>query len=95
MAGKKAKSDGHIRTSLTSAKRPASRAAFRRVSALIPGGVSGTGFMHPYPSYIQRADGPYLWDVDGNRPGGLYERLLRSCLWATTSPRYAGPSPAR
>ena len=46
MAGKKAKSTV---TSERAYKRktPRSRAAFRRVSALIPGGVSGTGFMHP------------------------------------------------
>ncbi|MEE9284571.1 MAG: aspartate aminotransferase family protein [Dehalococcoidia bacterium] len=48
-------------------RTPRSRELFDEVSRLIPGGVTGTGFLHPYPSYIARADGCYLYDVDGNR----------------------------
>lgn len=45
----------------------ASRKTFEKARRRIPGGVTGTGFMHPYPSYIARANGCYLYDVDGNR----------------------------
>ncbi len=48
-------------------RTPKSRKMFDEVSRLIPGGVTGTGFLHPYPSYIVRANGCYLYDVDGNR----------------------------
>ena len=48
-------------------RTPRSRKMFDEVSRLIPGGVTGTGFLHPYPSYIVRANGCYLYDVDGNR----------------------------
>lgn len=34
----------------------------------IPGGVQhNLAFNHPFPIVINRADGAYLWDVDGNR----------------------------
>lgn len=34
----------------------------------LPGGVPGNaGFRPPYPLYVERAAGPFLWDVDGNR----------------------------
>ena len=48
-------------------RTPKSKKMFDEVSRLIPGGVTGTGFLHPYPSYIVRANGCYLYDVDGNR----------------------------
>ena len=35
---------------------------------LIPGGAQhNLAFNHPFPLAITKADGPYLWDVDGNR----------------------------
>jgi len=35
---------------------------------LMPGGVSSpVRAISPYPFYAARADGPYIWDVDGNR----------------------------
>jgi len=35
---------------------------------VVTGGVhSGFRFQDPYPRYFARAEGPYLWDVDGNR----------------------------
>jgi len=41
----------------------------------IPGGVQhNLAFNHPFPIVIDRADGPYLWDIDGNR----YIDLLQS-----------------
>lgn len=49
-------------------RTPTSRAAFDRARELIPGGVpAGLGFMHPYPLYLERAEGAYVWDADGNR----------------------------
>ncbi len=35
---------------------------------LIPGGVQhNLAFNHPFPLAVERADGAFLWDVDGNR----------------------------
>ncbi|MCF8069100.1 MAG: aspartate aminotransferase family protein [Desulfobacterales bacterium] len=35
---------------------------------LIPGGLmSGARSMAPYPVYVERAKGAYLWDIDGNK----------------------------
>lgn len=35
---------------------------------VIPGGVShGVRYRHPYPIYVDRAEGASIWDVDGNR----------------------------
>lgn len=40
----------------------------RRALETLPGGVShNVRYFDPYPIYINRADGPYLWDADGNR----------------------------
>lgn len=45
-----------------------SRAMHQRSSQVIPGGITHDGrFMKPFPPYIVRADGPYKWDVDGQR----------------------------
>ena len=34
----------------------------------IPGGVQhNLAFNYPFPLAVERADGPYMWDVDGNR----------------------------
>ncbi|HUS74370.1 MAG TPA: glutamate-1-semialdehyde 2,1-aminomutase [Methanothrix sp.] len=41
---------------------------FDRAKDLMPGGVSSpVRAISPYPFYTARADGPYLWDADGNR----------------------------
>lgn len=35
---------------------------------LMPGGVShNLRYFPPYPFFVSKAEGPYLWDVDGNR----------------------------
>ncbi len=51
--------------------RPASAAAFERAKAVIPGGVNSParafGGVGGSPLFIARADGPYLFDLDGNR----------------------------
>lgn len=45
-----------------------SRATHARANALLPGGTSRqAGYWEPYPLTFERAEGPYLWDVDGNR----------------------------
>ena len=59
----------------SSAARPAagpkSVAAFQRASALMPGGVNSParafGAVGGTPLFIERAEGPYLYDIDGNR----------------------------
>ncbi len=46
----------------------ASSKLFARAKTLMPGGVSSpVRAIKPFPFYTSRADGPYLWDADGNR----------------------------
>jgi glutamate-1-semialdehyde 2,1-aminomutase len=41
---------------------------FGLAKSLMPGGVSSpVRAISPYPFYTSRAEGPYLWDADGNR----------------------------
>ncbi|MBL8866095.1 MAG: aminotransferase class III-fold pyridoxal phosphate-dependent enzyme, partial [Planctomycetia bacterium] len=51
--------------------RPKSRAAHERAKRVIPGGVNSParafGGVGGTPITIKRAQGPYLYDVDGNR----------------------------
>ncbi|MGL4555135.1 MAG: glutamate-1-semialdehyde 2,1-aminomutase, partial [Gemmataceae bacterium] len=51
--------------------RTRSEEAFRRAQALIPGGVNSParafGAVGGLPLFIARADGPYLFDLDGHR----------------------------
>ncbi len=45
-----------------------SQASTAKAAKLIPGGVQhNLAFNYPFPLDIARADGAYLWDVDGNR----------------------------
>jgi len=45
-----------------------SKAATAEAAKYIPGGIQhNLAFNHPFPLSITRADGAYLWDVDGNR----------------------------
>jgi len=56
---------------LTKVDRPRSVAAFQRALKLMPGGVNSParafGGVGGTPIFIDRADGAYLYDVDGNR----------------------------
>ncbi|HPE63802.1 MAG TPA: glutamate-1-semialdehyde 2,1-aminomutase [Methanothrix sp.] len=46
----------------------ASSKLFEVAKRLMPGGVSSpVRAISPYPFYVSRAEGPYLWDVDGNK----------------------------
>src|ERR671933_1484674 len=51
--------------------RPRSRAAYERACRLIPGGVNSParafGGVGGQPLFIARGEGPYLFDLDGNR----------------------------
>lgn len=53
-----------------------SETLFARARQLMPGGVSSPvrafGSVGGTPRFIDRADGPYLWDADGNRLLDLY-----------------------
>lgn len=41
---------------------------FERASQVIPGGIChNLRYFPPYPFYVERAQGPYVWDIDGNR----------------------------
>ncbi len=50
---------------------PLSRAAFQRACQVMPGGVNSParafGAVGGTPLFIQRAKGPYLWDIDGKQ----------------------------
>ncbi|HOC17641.1 MAG TPA: glutamate-1-semialdehyde 2,1-aminomutase [Vicinamibacterales bacterium] len=49
------------------ARTPGSRAWYERARAVLPAGVSyGIRDLAPYPFYVDRAEGPRVWDVDGN-----------------------------
>lgn len=49
-------------------RTPKSGAFWEKAKDLLPGGlISGARKMEPYPVYIERGKGPYIWDIDGNR----------------------------
>ena len=49
-------------------RTPGSRRHYEEAREHLPGGVPGNaGYRPPYPLYVDRAAGPYLWDIDGNR----------------------------
>ncbi len=48
--------------------RPGSRALYHRACRVMAGGIShNLRRVRPFPFYVQRARGPYLYDVDGNK----------------------------
>ena len=47
---------------------PASAALMRRAADVMPGGnTRTTAHYPPFPLAVDRSDGPFLWDADGNR----------------------------
>lgn len=49
-------------------RTPGSAELAKRASATLPGGNTRTTVYHaPYPLTFARGDGPWLWDLDGNR----------------------------
>src|SRR4030066_1894907 len=50
------------------ARTKKSRAHFEKAKKVLPSGVeSNVRFFEPYPFYVARAKGPYIYDLDGNR----------------------------
>ena len=50
------------------ARTSASAAMLARARNSLPGGLTRNfGYFPPYPVVHQRGEGPYLWDLDGNR----------------------------
>src|SRR4030067_2317681 len=50
------------------ARTKKSRAHFEKAKKVLPSGVeSNVRFFEPYPFYVARAKGPYIFDLDGNR----------------------------
>lgn len=48
--------------------RPLSKALYLRACQVMPGGVSHSiRHVHPFPFYVQKAEGPYIYDIDGRR----------------------------
>ena len=53
---------------LYAARTPKSRALQKEAEGYLPGGSSrSTVYFAPYPAFIERGQGHYLYDVDGNR----------------------------
>jgi len=49
-------------------RTPKSGKYWQQSKDLVPGGlISGARKMEPYPVYVERAKGAYIWDIDGNR----------------------------
>jgi glutamate-1-semialdehyde 2,1-aminomutase len=50
------------------ALHPKSAALYERARQVIPGGITHDGrHLAPFPVYVERAQGAYKWDVDGNQ----------------------------
>ena len=49
------------------ARTPKSYEAFNQMGKVMPGVAKGAYYFAPYPITIDRADGCYLYDVDGHR----------------------------
>ena len=62
---------GHHKEALLQELRdrtPKSGAYWETAKNLVPGGLmSGARKMEPYPVYVERGKGAYVWDIDGNR----------------------------
>ncbi len=49
-------------------RNPRSCALFAQALRSLPGGNTRTGvWFDPFPPYVERGEGAYLWDVDGHR----------------------------
>jgi len=49
-------------------RTPKSGEFWKEAKDLVPGGlISGARRMEPYPVYVERGKGAYIWDIDGNR----------------------------
>ncbi|HJZ49605.1 MAG TPA: aminotransferase class III-fold pyridoxal phosphate-dependent enzyme, partial [Roseiflexaceae bacterium] len=47
---------------------PGSAARYEQARAMFPSGVTHDGrYVTPFPLYVERSQGAYKWDVDGNR----------------------------
>jgi len=62
-------------------RTPKSGALHQRALAILPGGINhNIRFYPPYPIYVQRAQGPRIWDVDGNEYIDLWMVHLSAIL---------------
>ncbi len=57
-----AKASAEIRALL-----PKSEEVLKHAHAVVPGGFTRARFFWPIPLYIDRADGPFIWDIDDRR----------------------------
>ena len=50
------------------AKTPVSKAQWQKGQSSMPGGViKGAYWSSPYPDYVDRAEGCYVWNLDGQK----------------------------
>jgi len=55
-------------SALLDERTPASGAMFARADSVLSAGVASSyQLREPWPIYLERGDGPHVWDVDGNR----------------------------
>jgi glutamate-1-semialdehyde 2,1-aminomutase len=49
-------------------KFPTSAQLYEKASQVLPSGITHDArYLRPFPPYIERAQGPHKWDVDGNQ----------------------------
>ena len=55
-------------SALLDERTPGSGAMFARADRVLSAGVASSyQLREPWPIYLERGDGPHVWDVDGNR----------------------------
>src|SRR3954468_7202870 len=78
-------------------RTPRSGEMFRRADAVLAGGVASSyQLREPWPIYLERGDGPKVWDVDGNEMwdfhngfGSMVQGHAHPAIGRAVSERYA------
>src|SRR3954463_10441336 len=78
-------------------RTPRSGEMFRRADRVLAGGVSSSyQLREPWPIYLERGDGPRVWDVDGNEAydfhngfGSMVQGHAHPAIGTAVSARYA------
>src|SRR3954463_12957494 len=84
-------------TALLNERTPRSGEMFRRADAVLAGGVASSyQLREPWPIYLERGEGPRVWDVDGNEAldfhngfGSMVQGHAHPAIGAAVSARYA------
>src|SRR5881275_471589 len=84
-------------TALLNERTPRSGEMFRRADAVLAGGVASSyQLREPWPIYLERGEGPRVWDVDGNEAldfhngfGSMVQGHAHPAIGRAVSTRYA------